>query len=52
MIYQSATCVTCHDVIMVPVKVNMDAYMCGINLCTSVIIVELTAISTAEWLLA
>ena len=34
--------------IVVPIKVNMDACMCGINF---VITIELTATSTAEWLL-
>ena len=58
-VYDLPVSYTCNMyVIMVPVKVNMDAciyiyiYMCGINLCSSVITVELTATSTAEWLLA
>ena len=36
-------------VIVVPIKVNMDACMCEINF---VITIELTATSPAEWLLA
>ena len=36
-------------VIVVPIKINMDACMCGINF---VITIELTATGPAEWLLA